>query len=280
MNIAKKKYGTFFSQIAFAVENGEEKNIENALEKLINNGLSSTDIDSCSAREYGAENLRKLHSDFGISISSMFHLLDFDYHLSDYQTIIKDDIKTQLEVCLEAGAPIIMPVPVIKSNHKDETERLDALKYTTDYISSFVDEASKYNIKVAVENFSSTKTTLAYISDIEYILNNVPDAGYVLDCGNFWFSGADVMEACRRFSSRTVHVHLKDIDDRLDGICVNGKTARSVAIGEGILPLYDVIDLLTNKGYDSFYTIEINHNEEMLSSILRSLNNLNIEFEG
>lgn len=268
------KYSTFFSQITFSVEHGEEKSIENALEKLINNGLSATDIDSVCAKKYGAEYLKKLHSDFGISISSMFHLFDFDYHSSGYEDFIKEDIKSQLEICSKAGASIIMPVPVIKKPHQTSDSRADALKYTADYVDCFVQEAKKHNIKVAVENFSDIKTTLAYISDIEYILDNVPDAGYVLDCGNFWFSDGDVTEACRRFASRTMHVHLKDIDDTLDGICVNGRTARSVPIGDGILPLYDVIKLLKKDGYNSAFTVEINHDKDMLPAILRSLNNL------
>ncbi len=279
MNITKMKYGTFFSQIAFAFEQGEGKSIEDAVERLIKEGLSATDIDSDSTKKYGPEYLKKLHSDFGISISSMYHLFNFDYHLPNFKSLVKEDIKVQLDTCAETGSPIIMPVPVIRSCHETSNERLEALKYTTEYIDFFVREAKKYNIKIAIENFSNIKTTLAYISDIEYILNCVPDAGYVLDCGNFWFSGGDVTEACRHFASRIVHVHLKDIDDTLDGLCVNGKTARSVPIGEGILPIYDVINVLLKDGYDSFFTIEINHNRDMLSSISRSLNNLKSNFE-
>ena len=82
------------------------------------------------------------------------------------------------------------------------------------------------------------------------------------------------MKACRRFLSKTVHVHLKDLDDKGEGLCVNGKTAKSVPIGDGIIPVYDIIDCLKSSGYDSYLTIEVNHDRDMLAAISRSLFNL------
>ena len=81
------------------------------------------------------------------------------------------------------------------------------------------------------------------------------------------------MEACRKFTDKTVHVHLKDLDDKGKGLCVNDREAKSIAIGDGIIPVYDIVNHLESNGYDGYYTIEINHNSDVISAISKSLAN-------
>lgn len=271
-------YGTFFNQLTFAAELGEGRNTEEIMLRLAQSGLSATDIDSYSVSEMGADYIRKLHKDAGLSVASMFHVVKLDYKNPDVLKLMKEDNKIQAEACAKAGSPLLMAVPTASASHESIDARNEALKIAAAYISDLAEEAKQYGVTVVVENYSGINTPLAYISDIEYILNNVPGAGYVFDSGNFWFGGTDMMEACRRFADRTVHVHLKDLDDKDTGLTVNGKTCRSVAIGDGILPIYDAVNYLNSEGYTGVYTIEINHNKDMLPAILKSLDNLNYIF--
>lgn len=272
------KYGTFFSQIMMAADLGEAKSPEAVTEQLVAKGLSATDVDSGSIAELGLEYVKKLHADFGIAPASMFHLISFEHKKPGILDLMKEDSKLQLERCAQVGSPLIMPVPVVPGPHESPEARLDALKTVTAYIQDMARQAVSYGITVVVENYSSINTPLSYISDIEYILNNVPDARYVLDTGNFWFGGTDLMTACKTFADKTLHVHLKDLDEKGEGLTVCGKTARSVAIGDGSLPVYEAIRHLNENGYDKVFTVEINHGTGILAAILKSLENLKGNF--
>ena len=98
----------------------------------------------------------------------------------------------------------------------------------------------------------------------------------MLDTGNFYFGGTDMLTACKEFADRKVHVHLKDLDDKGTGLTVCGKTVQSVAIGDGMLPIYEAIEHLGTNGYDGALTIEINHDSGILESVEKSLENLRV----
>ena len=268
------KYATFFPHIYTIADTYEGMTMEDVMQRLATKGLMATDMATGIVGELGAHYINKLHKDFGLSVASAFHFVRFDYKNPDILNMMKDKTKQAVEYCAAIGSPYIMPVPEAIQPHESDRERNDALKLVTAYLAEVAEESEKYGIKTVVENYSNPNTPLAYISDISYILDNLPCVGYVLDTGNFYFGGTDMLTACKKFSDRTVHVHLKDLDDKGTGLTVCGKTVRSVAIGDGILPIYEAIEHLAANGYDGALTIEINHNSEILESVEKSLENL------
>ena len=57
--------------------------------------------------------------------------------------------------------------------------------------------------------------------------------------------GKDWRDFCDEFLTYIRHVHLKDIAD-----------GKLVMLGEGELPLYDMVNYLTEKGYDGYFSLE------------------------
>lgn len=269
------KYSTFFNQITLAVDLGEEKNMEAALTKLTEKELKATDLHTVDVDKFGADYINKLHSDFAMAPSSMFYLLEFEHKNPNVLKILKEDSKAQLEKCAAVNSPLFMPVPFILENHESNEARNEALKLVTAYVADLNELSAQYGITVVVENFSNTNTTLAYISDIEHILNEIPSVGYVLDTGNFWFGGDDMLTACKKFAPKTLHVHLKDLSPKANGFLdICGKAADSVAIGEGILPIFDAVKYLKGNGYNNALTVEINHESNLMPTMIKSLENL------
>ncbi len=268
------KYATFFPHIYTIADTYEGMSMESVMHRLAAKGLEATDMDSHLVGKLGADYINKLHRDAGLSIASMFHYIGFDYKNPDILNIMRDKTKQAVEYCAAIGSPYIMPVPAATGPHESEEARNDALKLVTAYLAEVAEESEKCGIQTVVENFSNPNTPLAYISDISYILDNLPNVRYVLDTGNFYFGGTDMLTACKEFADKTVHVHLKDLDDNGTGLTVCGKTVQSVAIGDGILPIYEAIKHLGANGYDGALTIEINHDSGILESVEKSLENL------
>ena len=92
----------------------------------------------------------------------------------------------------------------------------------------------------------------------------VSNVGLCLDTGHLPVGGADVLDVVRRFAPRINHVHLKDVrGDVLAGLLadrppVYDMWARGTfcALGEGIVPVADVLATLTDAGYRGWVVVE------------------------
>lgn len=274
------KIGTFFSQVELAVENGEAKTIEEVLSKYVPYGLSLVDIESSILGEKYAtrELLRRLKSS-GVSVGSVFHPVVFNHKEKDAVEKLLDDTKKYLSYCAELECGVYMAVPIIKDDHASDEERKACLYKVCSYFDSVVSCAKEYNIIPSFENYSSTKFPYSLISDISYILQET-DMNYVLDTGNFWFGGTDSLEAAKMFAKNTVHLHLKDILPKEDGVMnICGRRCDCVAIGSGIMPFKEIFDELFNVGYKGNATIEINDRRDLIKKTEASLDflkNINI----
>jgi len=177
-----------------------------------------------------------------------------------------------LEDCAAVGTPFYMPVPCIAEEHESEAARYECLQLSTAYLAELTEAAKAYGITVVVENYSRLRTTLSKISDISHILAQIPDARYVLDTGNYYFGGTDLMEACRTFIDKTVHVHLKDWGEPIYGDAdIEGKKADGVAVGDGFLPIDAVMNELKASGYTGALTIEIGTGRDLMKKLEDSL---------
>ncbi|MBR5157459.1 MAG: sugar phosphate isomerase/epimerase [Clostridia bacterium] len=268
------KIGTFFDRIDLATDNGEVKCIQEAFDRLVPMGLSFVDVSSgVFGEKYEPVSLQKILKENGVYAGSMFHLFPFDYKKENIIEASREDIELQLERCAQLECKLFMPVPRIMQNHKDAKERMHCREIVIQYFSEVSQCAKKYGITTIVENFSNVDCPFSTIEDFHYIFKQVPSLFYALDTGNFWFGGTDVLKAVPQFVNITEHVHLKDILPReKNDIRKDGKKHDGVALGEGVIPLDEILNELTQNGYDKTLTIEINHNEDLLNKIIRSVN--------
>lgn len=87
---------------------------------------------------------------------------------------------------------------------------------------------------------------------------------FCFDTGHLTIGGADVVRIAREHLDRIGIVHLKDVDgvamarERSGELDLMGATQAGLfpSLGDGIVPLADVIEILESSGYDGWYVME------------------------
>ncbi len=271
------KLGTFYQQITNAAKAGQIESVGKAFEELKALGLSYVDVDSGVAQpDMPVEELHKSFVGYGIEVGSVFCWHRFPHQNENFMAEMKEFTKERLDYIAELDCKIYMPVPFVGGVHETPEARKECQKKIIEYLNDIVEQSKAYGIQTVLENYSATSCPFAYVQDIADILSQVPDLHYVLDCGNFWFSNSDVLEAARRFKDITDHVHLKDLVPNPDGaIKVEGNNADSVAIGAGVIPFEEIFSILKSVNYEGGLTVEINSSPDVYNEMIKSLKYLN-----
>ena len=189
----------------------------------------------------------------GLSISCIFEF---------YEMGKKDEtanVKTHLDTAKELSAPNIMIVPGfldgehvdrLKEYMKDEA-KLYSFFDSNDEVKRMAEGMNKaaimgryMGITVLFEDFDDFSSPMSGISGVAWFLDNCPDVAFTFDCGNFIMHDEDVLSAFDRFFPRIKHVHCKD------------RSAQAVPVGDGRIPIKEVVTRLTESGYDGYFAIE------------------------
>jgi inosose dehydratase len=107
------------------------------------------------------------------------------------------------------------------------------------------------------------QTVVETASDVERVLETC-DVDWCLDTGHLAIGGTDPVDFARRAADRVGHVHLKDVRmdlvppllDRSTTIMQGVQAGLFPPLGQGDLPLADVVVTLERAGYQGWYVIE------------------------
>ena len=83
------------------------------------------------------------------------------------------------------GVDKIMLAPTVIPAESPE-EFYDMRERMVDAFGRMVDYARGWGVKVTIENQSVPQRADSYIADCKYILDQIPDLGFVFDAGNFY----------------------------------------------------------------------------------------------
>ena len=167
--------------------------------------------------------------------------------------------KEQIDLMHKHSIPMMMLAP--QTGEAENPCEFEAMReYLIEGFSEVVNYAKGAGICVALENQSLHRRPDSKISDIRYILDNVEGLGYVLDTGNFYCVGEDVLEAYSKLKDRLVHVHCKDWkkDPFGDFVRENIPRFRGVELGKGEVELSELITEMKKDGYSGLLTAEVN----------------------
>jgi inosose dehydratase len=100
-------------------------------------------------------------------------------------------------------------------------------------------------------------------SDVERVLDGC-DVKWCLDSGHLAIGGVDVLEFAKDALNRIGHVHLKDVNlskvgpvlDRSQSIMEGVQGGLFTVLGEGDVPIAELVSYLENNGYQGWYVIE------------------------
>lgn len=103
----------------------------------------------------------------------------------------------------------------------------------------------KYGLTYGIENHGR-EHTVSLPEDVLALAQQYPGRiGACPDTGLFFDDGVDALAAIEALQGVTVHTHLKDVDDT--GSC---------ALGEGKVPLAEIMGALKGAGYSGVYSVE------------------------
>ena len=100
-------------------------------------------------------------------------------------------------------------------------------------------------------------------SDVERVLDGC-DVSWCLDSGHLAIGGVDVLEFAKNALDRIGHVHLKDVDlskvppvlDRSQSIMEGVQDGLFTVLGQGDVPIAELVSFLENNDYQGWYVIE------------------------
>jgi len=126
----------------------------------------------------------------------------------------------------------------------------------------------RYGMSYGIENHGP-QHTVDSPEDILTLAARYPGRlGACPDTGIYYRNGADVVKVVDALKGITIHTHLKDIDS----------TGHSCGVGEGLLPMREIITVLRDAGYAGVYSVEreaqgdpaslLRHSADFIRSVL------------
>jgi inosose dehydratase len=124
--------------------------------------------------------------------------------------------------------------------------------------------AAEHGLSIAFHPHAGTN--VEFEDEIDRLMSDLdsPNAGICIDTGHAVFAGIDPARLARRYASRLVHVHLKDVDDAVLQRCLAGSASFEQAVASGVftplgggsIDLEDFADALRAAGYEGWATFE------------------------
>ncbi|MBR3574107.1 MAG: sugar phosphate isomerase/epimerase [Lachnospiraceae bacterium] len=291
------KIGTFFHHIRMASAERKES-LDETLKWLRGLGYEAAELDADDLD--GAELLK----DHGIAVSSIYR----QYRWRD--GIDEAGMMEHIELAKKLGTDRIMAIPGLFS--EKACKCLDGKilgakgagsgdgavgNENTDYPGDREDplgielsrmiqgmkklsELAKENgLTLTIEDYDDSMSPIATIGGMKIFLDAIPDLKVAFDTGNFAFSGDDVLDAKREFIGRTRHVHLKDRLWTRTGTgdpkeCSDGTLLWPCAVGDGDLPIKEILQELKAVGYDGYAMAEFFGAASYSELIEKSIENL------
>lgn len=209
--------------------------------------------------------------DGGIVPEAVVTMLDTaSFSASDRERNISA-VKGYIDQMEKRKVPILMLAPSVRpAGNEDELMRMQSL--LIEGFSDVIEYSKGSGITVTIENQSTLQRADSRMEDIRYILDCVPELGFVLDTGNFFCVGEDVLKAYELLKDRMMHMHCKDWTFNPYGHFVRENMPRfeGVAVGEGKIPIKELFSLLRKDGYGGNAVLEINASPVTLDMLDRS----------
>lgn len=129
--------------------------------------------------------------------------------------------------------------------------------------------AEELGVKLLIETHGSVTDSVAGMADLLDALGHRETVGVCLDTGNCWIGGSEPIDFVRRFAPRIHHVHWKDMGaEWLPKRGTKfGAGMATIALGEGLINLSEVVQALREAGFEGDTTLEVAGKENVERSV-------------
>jgi len=156
-----------------------------------------------------------------------------------------DEAKSFIQLAQELNCPYIRVFPDKLPKEQDKNETIDLI------VNGLV-ELGDYAKGTGVTVLMETHGDVVEIADIEKIMQSAahPGVGLVWDIVNMWSVTKETpADAYAKLKKYIRHTHIKDMK------LADGKEQNTL-MGKGNSPIFDAIDILSNDGYNGYYSFE------------------------
>ena len=242
------KPGTFFHHIRqAAAERGET--LDQTLEYVRELGYKAAEVDADDHE--GAERLG-IH---GIAVSSIYRNYSWE------EGTACEAMEEHIRLAKDLGSEIIMAIPGFFSISDTDIIREEKRKRMAEGMNALYELAKQNGLTLTIEDYDNVLSPISTIDGMQYFLDTIPGLKVAFDTGNFAYSGEEVLTAEKAFADRIVHAHLKDRLYSQGGngdpcICPDGRVLWPCAVGEGDIPMDELLNRLKAKGYNGYVMAE------------------------
>lgn len=230
-----------------------------AFRHFYNKGVRFGDIVDKEFSEYPMHLYCEYLKEAGICPDALVAIID----IASFDERIRESaiatVKGYIDQMEKLSLSLVMLAPKVKfAKSKDEKKRMQELLISG--CTRIAEYAKGSGIKVAIENQSSLVRADSKMEEIRYILDCVPQIGYVLDCGNYFCIGEDVLKAYKLLSDRLVRVHAKDwvFDPYGSFSRENMPRFNGIELGKGLIPMKEIIQNLREDKFNGKVVLEVN----------------------
>lgn len=223
-------------------------------------------------------------------LSSRYHEASLDLlnilrkegmHVTSYPAftdLIHDPSDAVVEETVRRAASIeaqgILLIPGFLAPGED---RVQAMERSLPAVMKMCRLANEEGMYVGMEDFDNESSPVSDSDGLMWYLDRIPALACVFDTGNFHYIGEDTLSAYQKLRSRIgPQVHLKDrsLTPRPcdhPGHSLDGRDMYPCAVGEGDMPIGEILSDLSASGFDGSLTIELFAHPDCLSGILESV---------
>ena len=231
-------------------------------ERCIGFGITGIDIEE---EELGNPNLHFL-LDSGMRITSLIVRRDLLH--SPSENVAEEVVR----LAVEYKSPRILLIP----GYFTPDDTFSAAESALSPLRRICILAEKENITVGVEDYDHVAAPTSTISGLSFFLDRIPSLSCFFDTGNFLFMAEDVPEAYRMLKHRiTSQIHCKDraLTGRNGEIPTHSKSGLELypcAVGDGVIPIRDIVCDLVKNGFDGVLTAELFGSSDTLGDLEKS----------
>ncbi len=260
------KYSVFYHHICSAAQE-LGCSVDEMLCKIHAWGIRYVELDRdvVGTEEASIQALGQQLEQHGLKPSSIYGFYDWS-HAAELPC--EDDLLIRQAKLL--GCERIMLIPGFYSDLQDADKCQKEKARMIACTKRFVEAAASQGLTVTIECYDDVRSPIATIAGMAEFLQAVPELRVTLETGNFLFSGDDILQAQQQFRDLVRHVHLKDryLPSLVQGdapasmlkgtpvTAATGEVMYPCAVGQGHIPVHEVIGTLAQWGYDGIMTIE------------------------
>lgn len=137
--------------------------------------------------------------------------------------------------------------------------------------------AGDAGVYVGMEDYDSELSPVSGSEGLLWYLDRAPELSCIFDTGNFHYSGEDTLSAYRKLKRRiTRQAHLKDraLTPRpcvSSGHSLDGRPMYPCAVGDGDIPIGEILSDLAEAGFDGSLTLEMFGHPDYVQGLISSV---------